>query len=749
VSRKKTYVGTSVMRVIEDDRLPNSVKTGTLTAILRDGDMTEYVLEEMVRNIGTRAERMYAYAENHYTHGLPSGQFTIGAETLDTDIAAVLATVEGAPVTLDYVRYGAPNNLHIGWMALLASHAYDPVTNVLGNLTITKGATVYLKDMVVVVPESELASIEPRSLEQWGLAAKSGPAPNRPWTTGATRAMILPTPVQVDNEATSEFLRVEYIWESGSGEGGAEYTTESLEIPITGFDDEADYFHVKYEIGGVTKYWMYKDGLGTYPELDAVFDSPSEPNGTFFPFAYFRFNGVSELDDTSSESYKTNKKLVKYLGLDYDSVAENINENPDIDDVEQAMLMMAVPATTTDPLEQRYLWEFFNNVYLASSPDNRYRSEEEAASYAANVTMSPEQFGVRAPGIVIQDARFKLSLDNLGIYKRRKAGNLGPVGTFESSFSSKNTTYMFTNVNASTGVVESYPMNVPISSHFYRRQISDGYYEEIQVVELRTVFHIFGKYSAIGDDDDSILLIPLDRSITSDFSIPDRERLYARSLHFVFNSVVVIKVKWYETGIFKAFLIIVAIVVLIYTTDPTALAAAIKIGAYQVASMIILKGILTYLVTSVAFQLFVKAVGIEAAFWIAVIAAVAGVAMKFGSEALAGAPWAKDLLQIATGLTSGIQSNMADLMNGLAAEYKEFDALREEQIKLLETAQDLLDNKSMLSPFVIFGEKPEDFYNRTVHSGNIGVVGISAISTYVDQALKLPELNDSFGDSYA
>ena len=82
---------------------------------------------------------------------------------------------------------------------------------------------------------------------------------------------------------------------------------------------------------------------------------------------------------------------------------------------------------------------------------------------------------------------------------------------------------------------------------------------------------------------------------------------------------------------------------------------------------------------------------------------------------------------------------MLDLM----AESKEFDLLSKEKIKLLDTANDLLDNRSMLSPFVIFGEKPDDFYNRTVHSGNIGVVGVDIIHSFVDMSLALPKLHDS------
>ena len=48
-------------------------------------------------------------------------------------------------------------------------------------------------------------------------------------------------------------------------------------------------------------------------------------------------------------------------------------------------------------------------------------------------------------------------------------------------------------------------------------------------------------------------------------------------------------------------------------------------------------------------------------------------------------------------------------------------------------------------PLIIWGEKPDDFYNRTVHSGNVGVLGLDAIESFCDIRLKLPEIQDTIG----
>ena len=47
-SKKKTVVGTSVVRVIEDDLLPDSIKTGVTRAIFQNGDLPDHIMEALV-----------------------------------------------------------------------------------------------------------------------------------------------------------------------------------------------------------------------------------------------------------------------------------------------------------------------------------------------------------------------------------------------------------------------------------------------------------------------------------------------------------------------------------------------------------------------------------------------------------------------------------------------------------------------------------------------------------------------------
>lgn len=743
-----TTVGTSVSRVIEDKHLPGSATSGTLRAVLQGEDVPGAVMEELLASIGVKAERLYTFGKNHYLHGLPTAQnFTVSRGR--AEVAQVLQALEGAPVVVEYSHFGPPNNLHMGWMALLSNHGYNPATNQLAVLTAAKGTPVYLRDMVVVIPTSMGDTIEPQSLQQWGIAANAGYTPSRLANGGLLQKLGTPTPIEISSSATIEMVRVLYEWETTTTvyDDATPLTrkilhTDSLTIPVNTVDDAADFFHAKYTVGGVTKYWMYQAGTGVYPTLDAVFLAPAEEAGSFFPFTYFRYNKQPENQDTSSEAYRDSKKLVNYLGMDFDTVADAIHENPDIADVEQAMMMFAVPAETTDPMEQRYLYQFFDKLY--GMADEQFASAAEADIWG----LFHGNGDISRHALVIQDARFKMVLSDAGIYKTRKPGSIGELGAFASTTGSETVSETYT-IDIGNGPVEQI-RQFTVPQHIYRYQITETLYDEITVVNLKTAFKIWdGHYTTEGDNNDVLLLIPLDHSITEQYSIPDREILYARSLHYVFNSRVVTKLKWYQTGLFKVIMIIIAIVITIYTGGSDGgqmLAAALGTsGATATAINVIFTLVVGALIgkaLTIVFKAVVKLVGEDVALILAAIAIIYGGYELLQSGSLNGAPWAQELLSVANGLTTAvIDAKFEDLLGDFTA----FQAQVDSQLKTLEDTKKLLDSNNALNPFIIFGESPNDFYNRTVHSGNIGVKSIEAISSYVDIALTLPTINDTIG----
>jgi hypothetical protein len=90
------------------------------------------------------------------------------------------------------------------------------------------------------------------------------------------------------------------------------------------------------------------------------------------------------------------------------------------------------------------------------------------------------------------------------------------------------------------------------------------------------------------------------------------------------------------------------------------------------------------------------------------------------------------------------------------SEAQEFALLAESKMEELEEIDNLLNSYDLLDPrsftgmvpTINPGESPDDLYNRTVHSGNIGTVAFDYIESYVDINVQLPTFNDLVGDTF-
>lgn len=753
-SKTKTTVGTSVSRVIPNDRLPDALLEGMTRYLVGDeedgdGQMVEQVMESLVSSIGVRANRMYAYGKEGYVYGLPSGKVHssfAGKEASE----AVLRTLTGGQVAVAYYHFGPLNNLHIGWKILTEQHGYDYVSNKIGTLS-TPTMPVYLKDMQVVVTNTTLEEASNGSLDQWGTPPNAGFTPEKKFMNTVAGAAQGATPFAVDPQAPGDYILVSTCWEvqepvvSGSTTLHPVTKFGSFTIPLTGFDFTADWHQAKYvDHNNQTGYWIYQVDTG-HPELDAVFNTAYDSSGHFFPWAYFRYNKTSMGMNEHSPEYLSTKKLLKMINIDLAQMVEAIHNNPDIADVEQAMLVMAVPADTSSPIEQRYLFDFFSGLYEQSKEDagKFLNTSGNPADYSIMDKLLSGFTGINRSSIIIQDKRFKMSLNWRNIVKRKVAGSIGPKGTYAGGANS-----VPSSVNVPTlGGTGTVTWDTTTKRHWYQHQLTKDVYEEVQVFGLSMTYFIFEQYTTTGDGDSEILLIPVDISIAKEYTIAEREVLYSRALHYVFNSRVVTKLKWYQTGWFKSLLLVIAIVVTIISWGSAwqSIGLALAAGTTVVSAVLIvlIQQLVKYLLLRLAFKLFVQAFGAKLAFVVAIVAAIAGTSQAINAGGVTGAPWASDLLSVSSGLTKVVNDDLQNDFQNLLGEQTEFQKFMKDQVKTLEAKQDLLNHNEFLAPLVVFGETPHDFFQRTVHSGNIGAIGMDAITSYVDVALTLPTISDT------
>lgn len=751
-SESVTTVGTTVTRVLDDDSIPSSTKNGTIASIFNDDNqMIENVMEELIDGLGMRSIRMHAYGRTKYTNGIPYGDLVTSTDAKNI-VETVIESEVGSPINIEYYHLGSLNLQHFGWFALYEDYAYNPLSNEIHSLSVSKGHPVYLKNMLVVVTDATLEEMGNGSLDQMGVPPSSGYTPEQKLLGLASGSLKAQPPFLVDATASQDYVKVVYVWEEPGFETieGVQIPKmiireESLNILVPIHDTQSDWHHVKYSTGSSIGYWLYEDNTGVYPVIDAVYNIDNKTFGNFFPFAYFRYQKQRMDTDKQSEEFKTTKRLLNYVSMDFEGVIEGMHENPDIADVEQAMMVMAVPADTDDPIERKYLYDFFNQLFIANNWSDTTMTED-----GQDVA---QKLGMLRPrgNIIIQDKKFKMSLGYSNIIKNKVTGVLGPIGTHDSGYGTEIITKQgfYT-----TGEPIAFTAEAP--SHYYRRQISEVMYEEIKVFGLKMTYFIFENYTTTGDETDKILLIPLDFSVCNFYSLPDKEVLFARSFHYVFNSKVVTKLKWYQTSAFRIILIIIAIIITVVSvgTQAWTLSAAVAAGVITVEALVIAMviGALKYLIVGFIIKVFLKVVGPKIGIIAAIVAIVASAYFGYtdtgGTSALTGAPWSEQLLEVSTGLTKEIGKDLQDDFADLLKEQREFLLFSEKETKKLDEVNKLLESNNNLSPLIIFGEKPDDFYQRTVHYGNIGVLGLDAVSSYCDVALMLPKLNDTIGDTF-
>lgn len=732
-SKKKTSVDTQVNRVIDDEFLPDIGKESLIQAVLENGSIAEYLMEGTLSGVGLKFERMHRYAKKSYKYGLPNDNHQT-TNTGASQVRQILELQHGKAVNILYCEAGALNSLHYARQTLTESYGYNEASNQIGKLG--GNTQVYLVDLIPLVPAEDAEDDEAGLVEYWGLPGKAGVTPDRK-AQALLQQYVEHTPYLVDARYPFHGALVKYAhWKDGLP------VTGELALEMPADDLEADFFQVRYQVEGETtvRYWRYRVGEGTYPSLEGALSTSYTEAGTYWPFVLFRREKVNRTATTwhDTEEYKTTQKMLEYVNIDFQQMGEAIHENPDIKDVEQAAMVMAVPAKTQHPLEMEYLFEYFKSLYLEG-----YDADSFNPSGGSKFSrfLAEQRRGKNV--ITLQDAGYQMHMDYTSLHIRNRSGKIGPVGTYSNELGSSQKEVKY-QVNVD-GELETRTRLAEVKGRVFRKQVTDTLYEELVVEGLRLRYEIWKGHETKFTADADELLIPLDKAITDQFSLQQREVLLTRSLHLVFNSRVTQKVKWYQSGIFKAVLVIAAIVIAFYTGQFEAIQLAIAAGSVAAVAMAVLTVVVKTVGFQMAFKYTAKAIGPEAAFVLAIVAMAVGAGKGMKAGGLKNAPWATELLAAGTGLMNAVGGAYGELIEDLQGDYMDLLETQDARMEELDNANALLGSTVALDPLTfIEGETPDNFYQRTVHSGNIGAVGIDAIHHYATLALKLPEPHETY-----
>lgn len=754
-SKKKTYVNMSVTRMLDDGDITPIGKAAIIDYVLSENKRVDALADSYVdmlnkhnqESIGNKVLSLNAWAKKKYHYGaLVSSTYSEGDINLPEELKAYLSTVEGEAVTVDYAKFGPLNNQHFAYKQLIDHFGFDIRSNEVVNESVRNGFTTYLEDMVIYYCSKTIEDvINPDYLNPLGYPSKSGKTHTR-----AVNRKVAHTPWEEDVNASEDYAIAKLIYRNGtqdviysirldfmayevSGEqdlpeAGVDTTEDDPDITQEMATGEPDYFMVRYKLAdGEEKLFTYLFGSETVNALESLFRKDVDL-GIHIPNVYLRLNG-RDLHEAEDEAAKSSKVYCNKLGFNYAAVSkqimDQIDNKKDIKDM--FMSFRLSPNDTKDPIVSEYFYYFFEEMYKTKGA-KRVSSDESSIKFKY---ISGQALGAMSYSVADKAGVVNCNFSALGY--EDVVGSIGAVGTFNSGAA----TVLRTTRAKVFG-------NFFQLRHVFRKQITETVYREYHVDGLTINQRLSSGHWTSASKRDENLCLPVDMELIAKRMRKHRHWLISKSFLLVITTVKVVKQKWYQSGIFKVIMFIVAVVVSYFTGGQglvwyLALAKAIAVAVVTQIAVMAISAILT-------------ALGIDAsivAAIVAVIALVAGAYAVLSDTTVAGLN-ATQLMSV-TNVSFAVSHNHIALNTKRAIQaFEEFKDLMESEMDSIEEQRKLLgledggkiDVYTLLArqtrePDIRLGETPVNFYERTLMV-NAGLATTALLNNYVLISLQLP-----------
>ncbi|WP_458731922.1 hypothetical protein [Alteromonas alvinellae] len=438
------------------------------------------------------------------------------------------------------------------------------------------------------------------------------------------------------------------------------------------------------------------------------------PETDYYPIVPLRQRNKSVLENEFLAD--SVRDILNKLDLDADHLVNAIESNEDIADIDEAMLITAVSVDTTENAGIKYLIQYFEeNLQLIVT--------EEATGFSTIPDTIVKHF------IRIEEGSIDMRIDFAQIERKTVTGSIGKVGTVSNSIdvTGSNDIWYLREQRTTNEYIE-----LKITDPVHKNYI---YADGVITTTLRDI---------IDDEENENFIIPLKRSTTLKLNTYELQELFYECTVLVCYAYEKRKLKWYEGKAFKIFMVAASIAILISTGieiySVFAAATTVTAGLIAVAKLVLGK----YLI-SLGLEYAVEMVGVELSFIIAIASLALSISKGAGNNILANMN-ASELLQLSTGISASISSNVQKDMLEFQAEVTAFQDEAESLMDELEAKQELLKPSNLIDPFYFvnsgpihdFNEEPSNFYRRTTQT-NIADLSYAAIENFAEVNLSLPK----------
>lgn len=751
--KKKTYVNMSVSRMLEDSDIIPISKAALLDYTFSNNKRVDALADSYVdylnnhtkNSIGSKVIALDNWANKKYHYGaLRSNTFAEGQVNLKEELRSFLSDLLDQSVTVGYAKFGPLNNNHFVYKILIDHFGFNIKSNQASVETLKNGYTTYLESFkIYYCSQSIKDSINIDYFNPLGYSSQSGKTHSRienrkaahtQWEEDelASEDYAIITfsyfngTVEVKYDLRINFLAYEYSGEVIVPEAGASPDEEApvLDDLVT---NQHDYYMVRYITpDNEVHLFTYQYGLGTINQLDNLFLLDVDP-GTHIPNVYLRL-GRRDLYELEDEAAKSSRVYCNKLGFNYAKVSKQIMDSiEDKQDIEDIFLSFRLDPNDDDPISAEYFYHHFEELYKNADAE-RAKADDKASALDYIATQS-----LGGLSYTVADNTTRINCTYRAIGYKDVQGNIGKVGSFVSVIGDMQI--------RSNGIFSSIPS---IRRNSYRKQISETLYREYFVDGLTINQSLTSGHYTSSTKDDGNLYIPVDLELIAKKLRKHRHWLISKSFVIVVTTVKVVKTKWYQTGIFKVIMFVIAVVIAFFTAGQgmiwyLALLKAIAITVVMHVAVMAISAILT-------------ALGIDASI-VAVVVAV--IALAVGAYAQAanttvGGLSATQLMAVANTSFAVSHNHIALNAKRSIQSFEEFKLMIEGEMDSIEEQRKLLgledggkiDIYTLLAdqvrkPDIRLGESPISFYERTL-AVNVGLATTTLLNHFVLISLQLP-----------
>jgi hypothetical protein len=746
---RKTYVSSSISNLGQgDDSESKFLTAAVISGVLsRSGEvgLGSYISNTLLASNGANLKQYFRWAKNYYTPGLP--------DTKIEDYSVVDASAVLTAITNSYtLTTGTELYVYEAWIdnGDIDYFAEDWVRQNYPNTPSSNWSAYYnfTTNKMIVVLNGTSYTVNPPSDLAWAMTAPR-----------ASKRLLY------------------YTWNY--------VTKNATTLAIT---------------RGTPALETYRQGSGN-TALDVFFNSDTSVD-EFYPELPLRINNVS-INDPSMSSTKTqvDKAFKKLTGSSIDYLAEQIDNNAQVDSIDHAFIMHGVPLNTSNQSGLQYIYKFFENLIayqgntssqfalfenaqgsliedeinearwslaFENTPEPAHPLYVANADLGSKASVQPPSFTLKIDGSSSLDLRLRWNnireimytgngarFDNNQTRPLLKRGEHLVIQDTVSSFKVK----QWQNGNISWN-------DEDLPKFYLIRQYAKDYYSVLEITGAMHSNYVYGSHAvhitaaeAFADSGESPFLVPLHFPTVKEMGINELEDLSRNCSYLLVNSYQIVRTSWWQDN-FRWIIAVVTIVIVIASGGTasgllgTNLSVGTAVGLTGTAAVIagaVINMVAAAVVTSLIMKASTKLFGEKAGRIIGVIASFLTInymSGNFGETFELVDLFNADSLIAATNAASNayVSALNADTMDIIEEMDNAQTAYEEESERIMELAEEVLGvTNNAFNPMIFtdateyFGESRQSFLDRTLMTGSdIAQVSHGIIEDFVDLTLALP-----------